>query len=110
MKATEGITLDDFTKDGDVLIKRVYEDVVKPVINSKETQAERASSSNIPPVNPLAFNPNPLYPQRNFFDIDNPFNVGRADLDPLARGGGGMIFNPFQPHRPGGLGPLPPQR
>jgi len=32
----------------------------------------------------------------------SPFNVGRADLDPLGAGGGGMLFNPFAagPNRP----------
>lgn len=40
-------------------------------------------------------------------------DIGRGDLDPLGRGGGGMLFNPpgmpFQPPLPGvpGRNPLP---
>lgn len=50
---------------------------------------------------------------RLFHSIDDPLrNIGRGDLDPLGRGGGGMLFNPpgmpFRPEIPGRPGhPLP---
>ena len=46
--------------------------------------------------------PNPLLVDRRYGPIsnqNNPWDIGRGDLDPLGRGGGGMIFNP--PFRPG---------
>ncbi|OPL21182.1 hypothetical protein AM593_10382, partial [Mytilus galloprovincialis] len=30
-------------------------------------------------------------------DPDDPFSVGRGDLDPFGRTGGGMVFDPFHP-------------
>ncbi|XP_076752914.1 proteasome inhibitor 31 kDa [Xylocopa sonorina] len=38
-------------------------------------------------------------PRRWDPEAADPSNIGAADLDPLARGGGGMIFNPFAPSR-----------
>lgn len=41
----------------------------------------------------------------------DPRSVGRSDLDPFARPGGGMIFDPFSPRpdrgRPNPFGPGP---
>lgn len=36
-----------------------------------------------------------------YFRIIDPLrDIGRGDLDPLGRGGGGMIFNPFNNNNP----------
>lgn len=43
----------------------------------------------------------------NFRHIDPLRDIGRGDLDPLGRGGGGMLFNPFH-QNPDGILPRGP--
>ncbi|CAH1407797.1 unnamed protein product [Nezara viridula] len=59
------------------------------------------------PTNPLYVGPSgpagptPLRPDPFWADPErDPLRVGQSDLDPLGRGGGGMIFNPFN-NQPG---------
>lgn len=39
---------------------------------------------------------------------NDPRNIGEADLNPLAQGGGGMIYDPFSPARRNPFNPLRP--
>lgn len=92
----------------DEVLKKIQTELIGPMGNgnTKEATTQASGSSQQPTQNngrssfddPL-FVPgchsgpgvNPLWvdPERD------PLRVGRSDLDPLGRGGGGMIFNPF---------------
>lgn len=113
VKSTKGVTLDDFVCDGEALIKRIKDEIVQPMLNKfekKNTPTEERSSLLVDeprrPNRQPAFrnDPDPFY-QPDPFDVRN---IGRGDLDPLGRGGGGMIFRPEMPFRPGGFGPRGP--
>ncbi|CRK99484.1 CLUMA_CG012803, isoform A [Clunio marinus] len=115
VKSTTGRTIDDFVSSSEDLIKRIGDEIVKPIFKKDEKKAKTSEEST---SNPLLVRP----PQRppmipSFYDSRrdplNPFidplrDIGRGDLDPLGRGGG-MLFqsNPSRYH-PGRLGGLPP--
>lgn len=116
VKATKGQTLDDFITDSEALIKRIESEIVDPVV--KKTERKKKVEATVNP-NP---EPNPLLVQPPRFGNPNPYcdngrglirdrdplrDIGRGDLDPFGRGGG-MIFQPDMPFRPGGFGPLGP--
>lgn len=107
VKDIKGRTLDDFVNESDALIKKIEAEIVQPIIKKKQ---EPATTSNPLLVQPPRQVVPPYYADsgRGFFrDTDPLRNIGRGDLDPFGRGGG-MIFQPDMPFRPGGLGPLGP--
>lgn len=95
------------------LITRIKKNIIEPmfeVVPCREVQTQTPSEVSQPP--PMAdprrsdsyFVPPPRdlsHPSRSFFN--DPLGVGRADLDPFATGGGGMLFQPpgFGPRLPG---------
>lgn len=105
VKSTTGVTLDDFVVESETLIKRINDEIVQPILKKNETPS---SSSN-----PLLIQSQRPSNPRNFYEsgregfIDPLRDIGRGDLDPFGRGGG-MIFQPDIPFRPGGFGPLGP--
>lgn len=106
VKSLKGSTFNDFVVDGEDLIKRLNDEIVEPLLKKTEAKTE-TTSSQTQQVDPLMVGP-PRYanPPDYLRDHRDPlFNIGRGDLDPLGRGGGGMIFQP--PFRPGFGGPNP---
>jgi proteasome inhibitor subunit 1 (PI31) len=104
VKAVRGVTLDDFVADSEALIKKVKSELVKPIIEKTEKKKEGESSSN---PNPLMVRPPrqvipPYYDGGRGLirDRDPLHDIGRGDLDPFGRGGGGMIFTPDMPFIP----------
>ncbi|KAL1139625.1 hypothetical protein AAG570_006605 [Ranatra chinensis] len=123
----------------DGVLRRVKKELLEPVevsssaskeatTQTKESQAAGLRRQSQPgrvqpsplPTSPLLVQPPHHRPMPAGIDpIWDPLRVGQSDLDPLGRGGG-MIFNPFQPHGhgipdpglgvPGGLprGAVPP--
>lgn len=112
------------------LIYNVKRDLIDTVTEratvTTETQTSRSdSNTRRPPEDPLRVPPRPM-PGVNpdtpdLWGMPPPRlpNIGSSDLDPFAPGGGGMLFNPFDPRRdienpglgiPGGLprGAVPP--
>ena len=111
VKSKTGATLDDFVFDSEALIKRIDDEIIQPTLKKFEKKEAAASQSN-----PLLVRPPSLIDPRygssggyHFQDrIRDPLrDIGRGDLDPFGRGGG-MIFRPDEPFRPGGFGPLGP--
>jgi len=109
VKSTTGATFDDFVNDSEVLIKRINDEVIQPILKKPEEKKSGESSSPLlvqQPHRPVI----PHYYEENrdpFFVRDPLRDIGRGDLDPWGRGGG-MIFRPDMPLRPGGIGPLRP--
>ncbi|XP_060069125.1 proteasome inhibitor PI31 subunit-like [Ylistrum balloti] len=71
--------------------------------SSQERKSQERERSYMEDYDPLQIPPrHPHMPQRppDWSDADDPFSIGRADLDPLGRGGG-MRFDPFRGNRPG---------
>ena len=110
VKSSKGLTLDDFVIDSSSVIKRIESELVDPITKKTERTRDEGESSR----NPLLVNPprpaNPFYDGGRGFapDIDPLRNIGRGDLDPFGRGGG-MLFQPDMPFRPGGFHPLGPR-
>lgn len=107
VKSTSGTTLNDFVNDSEPLIKRINDGIVNLILKKTDESKEEASTGN-----PLLVQPSrPIVPPQNIYDRnphrDPLWNIGRGDLDPFGRGGG-MIFQPDLPFRPGGFGPLGP--
>lgn len=110
VKSKTGATLDDFVVDSEALIKRMNDEIVQPILKKFEKKEAAASSSEPPSLR----DSNP----QHYYDINREIqafrprdplrDIGRGDLDPFGRGGGGMIFQPEMPFRPGGFGPLGP--
>lgn len=103
--------MDDFVTDSAAVIKRIETELVNPIIKKTEPVREEGESSR----NPLLVQPHrPIVPPfydggRGFApDLDPLRDIGRGDLDPFGRGGG-MIFQPDLPFRPGGIHPLGPR-
>ncbi|XP_015431377.1 PREDICTED: proteasome inhibitor PI31 subunit isoform X2 [Dufourea novaeangliae] len=107
------------------VLQIVQTDLLNPVFsgNTAETSTQTSTESrdHSAPIrtDPLRVGqPARSLPSQPWDPLVDPANVGRADLDPFARGGGGgMIYDPFpplrnpvNPHRPGlGVpGRLPP--
>jgi proteasome inhibitor subunit 1 (PI31) len=110
VKAVRGVTLDDFVADSEALIKKVESELVNPILKKTEKKREGESSSNPLMVQPPRQVIPPYYDGGRGLirDRDPLRDIGRGDLDPFGRGGGGMIFTPDMPFRPGGFGPLGP--
>ncbi|XP_033726461.1 proteasome inhibitor PI31 subunit-like [Pecten maximus] len=71
--------------------------------SSQERRSQERSRSYEEEYDPLRIpSRRPHMPQRppDWSDPGDPFSIGRADLDPLGRGGG-MRFDPFRGNRPG---------
>jgi len=106
VKSKTGATLDDFVFESEALIKRINDEIVQPTLK----KFEKVTAASTLPSNPLLVqrpvDPSNYYGSRGEFR-DPLRDIGRGDLDPFGRGGG-MIFQPSMPFRPGGLGPLGP--
>ncbi|PSN43741.1 Proteasome inhibitor PI31 subunit [Blattella germanica] len=91
------------------VVRTIDRDLVQPVVTGKNretsTQTVQESTTERGPStryiddeydNPLRIG-QPRGPAGpiDWDPLRDPFAVGRSDLDPLSRGGGGMIFNPF---------------
>ncbi|XP_028169829.1 proteasome inhibitor PI31 subunit [Ostrinia nubilalis] len=108
------------------LMYNIKRDLIDSIISgptaTAETQTTRTdSTSRRPPEDFLREPGMPMHRQSDTRDLWGlpPLNVGRSDLDPFSPGGGGMLFNPFNPRGelenpglgiPGGLprGGIPP--
>lgn len=106
VKSTNAASVNEFISDAEVLIKRVDEEIVKPVVDSKEKNetSKVREPESIP--DPLLVGPsrvNRPYPYDPYADPLR--DIGRGDLDPFGRGGG-SIFQPHFPRLPG-MPPFP---
>lgn len=110
VKSKSGSTLDDFVNESDVLIKQIDVGIIQPILKPAEEKQEETSPRNpllVQPSRPI-IQPNPYYDNSRNPIRDPLWDIGRGDLDPLGRGGGGMLFQPDLGFRPGGFGPLGP--
>ena len=102
--------MDDFVSESEILIKRIGDEIIFPIVKKPEEKKKEPETSNPllvqPPYRPVM---PPYYDDsRGSRGIIDPLrDIGRGDLDPFGRGGG-MIFQPGMPYRPGGFGPLGP--
>ncbi|XP_014282723.1 proteasome inhibitor PI31 subunit [Halyomorpha halys] len=105
------------------VMKKIQQEFIAPMGNGNKkeatTQACAMGTGRTPadlrrpyvePTNPLYVGPSgpggpiPIRPDPFWADPErDPLRVGQSDLDPLGRGGGGMIFNPFNNQPGGGL-------
>jgi len=102
----------------DSVVRRFKNELLDPVINVA-AQSTRHSQTQTPVTNPSTSNQPPIpfppyVPDSSLIiprSTDPLRDIGRGDLDPLGRGGGGMLFNPpgmpFQPPLPGPPGRHP---
>lgn len=113
VKCKTGSSVDDYINDSEEIINNITCEIVQPMIQScpstsrgSQEPKKQRTTPRIEPTIPYSDTPRPA---RSLIDTtyDPLRNIGRGDLDPFGRGGG-MIFQPDLPFRPGGLNPLPP--
>lgn len=104
------------------IMKKIQHEFIAPMGNGNTKEAttqacglgsgttSRGSGPYVEPLHPRYSGPSgiggpiPLRPDPFWADPErDPLRVGHNDLDPLGRGGGGMIFNPFSNQPGGGL-------
>lgn len=106
VKSTGLSSIDELMPDAEVLIKRVDEEIISPVVNpseKKETNANRQPETN---PDQLIVGPSRVMRPYPYDPYADPLrDIGRGDLDPFGRGGG-SIFQPHLPRLPG-MPPLP---
>ncbi|KAH3748936.1 proteasome inhibitor PI31 subunit-like [Dreissena polymorpha] len=73
----------------------------KPSPSSKGRNPSRSRDEDDDPLRVPGTGSHRPRPTPEWQDPDDPFSVGRGDLDPFGRGGGGMFFDPLR----GGRGP-----
>ncbi|XP_052097246.1 proteasome inhibitor PI31 subunit-like isoform X1 [Mytilus californianus] len=89
------------------LTKQLKKDIIDEITKSPKSGSSSEPSSSRPQRSRLHDDDHdplrvpPRHPHRQpvpgWTDPDDPFSVGRGDLDPFGRTGGGMVFDPFHP-------------
>ncbi|XP_075225051.1 proteasome inhibitor PI31 subunit-like [Lycorma delicatula] len=115
VKSIRGDTLADIIPNCNEIAKKIQCELIKSV-KEATTQSCQAQERRTQPIIPPNIPDRGRLGQPRHPDLAgppdwqarfDPFDYGRADLDPLRRGTGGMIFDPMGPQHPGiqpGLG------
>lgn len=110
IKSKNGMTLSDYVNDSQIIINKMTEDIVKPILDQNTERRSGTTSRAHRNEDPLLVGrpiPPPMYQDRRIDPLRDPLrDIGRGDLDPFGRGGGSI----FQPEFGPGFGPLNPLR
>ncbi|XP_071142842.1 proteasome inhibitor PI31 subunit-like [Mytilus edulis] len=100
-------SFDEAFKHLDKLKKQLKKEIIDEITKSPRSGSSSEPSSSRPQRSRLHDDDHdplrvpPRHPHRQpvpgWNDPDDPFSVGRGDLDPFGRTGGGMVFDPFHP-------------
>ncbi|KAL5014448.1 hypothetical protein ScPMuIL_008718 [Solemya velum] len=97
-------SLESALKNEAKLSKQFKKDIIDQM-GSQKYSPKAGTSTTVQKERPKPYDDDPLrerprHPQRvpppEWADPDDPFAVGRGDLDPLGRGPGGMVFDPLR--------------